>query len=39
MNARMKYLVENVGIDKFRELVEGYLGKKVEPWRPLPAWK
>jgi sulfite reductase (ferredoxin) len=39
MNARMKYLVHNLGIDKFRELVESYFGKKVEPWRPIEDWK
>lgn len=39
MNARMKYLVDKLGIDKFRELVEGYFGKKIEPWRAMAAWK
>eukprot|EP00624_Nannochloropsis_granulata_P007055 evm.model.NODE_600_length_6910_cov_24.721128.3 len=39
MNARMKYLVHNLGIDKFRELVEGYFGKKVEAWRPMEEWQ
>jgi len=38
-NARMKYLVHNLGIDKFRELVETYFGKPIEPWRPLPQWR
>ena len=38
-NARMKYLVYEKGIEKFRELVEGYYGKKVEKWRDLPEWK
>ena len=38
-NARMKYLVYEKGIEKFRELVESYYGKKVEPWRPLPEWE
>ncbi len=38
-NARMKYLVYEKGIEKFRELVETYYGKKVEPWRPLPDWE
>lgn len=39
MNARMKYLVHNLGIDGFRTLVEGYFGKKIEAWKPLPAWQ
>lgn len=39
MNARMKYLVHNLGIVKFRELVEGYFGKKVEAWRPMEEWQ
>ena len=39
MNARMKYLVHNLGIDKFRELVEGYFGKKIAPWRAMEEWQ
>jgi sulfite reductase (ferredoxin) len=39
MNARMKYLVHNLGIDGFRGLVEGYFGKPIEPWRPMQEWK
>jgi sulfite reductase (ferredoxin) len=38
-NARMKYLVHTLGIDAFKALVESYLGKPLEPWRPMPAWK
>jgi len=38
-NARMKYLVHTLGIEKFTELVETYYGKKVEPWRPMKAWE
>lgn len=38
-NARMKYLVHEQGIDKFRSLVETYFGKKIDPWVPLPPWK
>lgn len=37
-NARMKYLVYEKGIEKFRELVQGYFGKKIEKWRDLPEW-
>jgi sulfite reductase (ferredoxin) len=37
--ARMKYLINDWGVDKFRETVEGYFGKKIEPFKPLPEWK
>ncbi|EME29767.1 sulfite reductase (ferredoxin) [Galdieria sulphuraria] len=39
MLSRMKYLVHNMGIDAFRELVESYFGERIEPWRPLVLWK
>lgn len=39
LQARMKYLVDEWGIDKFRSVVEQYLGKKFEAFKPLPAWK
>ncbi len=38
-HARMKYLIEDWGIDKFRSKVEEYLGKALEPFKPLPDWK
>ena len=38
-HARMKYLVNDWGIDKFRSVVEQYLGKSVAPSRPLPEFK
>ena len=38
-NARMKYLVHTLGIDNFRQVVESYFGKKMEPWRDMKAWK
>lgn len=41
-NARMKYLVHRVGIDRFRELVRSYMdndGSALQTWRDLPAWK
>jgi sulfite reductase (ferredoxin) len=38
-HARMKYLLEEWGVDKFRTQVEEYLGKKLEPFKPLPEWK
>ena len=34
-NARMKYLVYEKGIEKFRELVESYYGKKIERFRDM----
>lgn len=37
-NARMKYLVDKMGIDAFRTLVEGYYGKSFETYRELPEW-
>lgn len=38
-NARMKYLVHNLGIDAFRSLVETYHGSKLAPWREMVPWK
>lgn len=39
-NARMKYLVDKMGIDSFRSLVETYFGSKFEPFRELEQpWK
>eukprot|EP00184_Porphyridium_aerugineum_P008204 CAMPEP_0184692510 /NCGR_PEP_ID=MMETSP0313-20130426/963_1 /TAXON_ID=2792 /ORGANISM="Porphyridium aerugineum, Strain SAG 1380-2" /LENGTH=685 /DNA_ID=CAMNT_0027150347 /DNA_START=300 /DNA_END=2357 /DNA_ORIENTATION=+ len=38
-NARMKYLVDKVGIDKFREMVESYYGERIKPFKKLPTWK
>lgn len=43
-NARMKYLVYEKGIEKFRELVRTYLDepkgtKMIETWKPLPEWE
>merc|ERR1719421_792899 len=38
-NARLKYLVNTLGIDDFRTLTEKYFGQKFEPWRELPPWK
>lgn len=37
--SRMKYLIEDWGVEKFRETVEGYFGKKFEPFRSLPEFK
>merc|ERR1711957_578811 len=38
-NARMKYLVHTLGIDNFRQLVESYFGKEIQPWREIKEWK
>ncbi|KAH7388471.1 hypothetical protein KP509_16G077400 [Ceratopteris richardii] len=37
--ARMKYLVHEWGIDKFRTVVEQYYGKQIEPFQELPPWE
>ena len=38
-HARMKYLIEDWGLDIFRKEIEEYLGKNIEPFRPLPDWR
>ncbi|MDJ0704388.1 MAG: sulfite reductase, ferredoxin dependent [Leptolyngbyaceae cyanobacterium MO_188.B28] len=38
-HARMKYLINDWGVEKFRASVEGFFGKPVQPYRPLPEWK
>lgn len=38
-HARMKYLLEDWGVEKFRQTVEGYFGKPLEPFRNLPDFK
>ena len=38
-HARMKYLLEEWGVEKFRAKVEEYLGKALQPFKPLPDWK
>ncbi|HEY9654852.1 MAG TPA: sulfite reductase, ferredoxin dependent, partial [Crinalium sp.] len=38
-HARMKYLIEDWGVDRFREKVESYFGKSIEPFKPLPEFK
>ena len=37
--ARLKYLISEWGIDKFRAVTEQYLGKKFQEFKPLPAWE
>ncbi|HAC63672.1 MAG TPA: sulfite reductase, ferredoxin dependent [Cyanothece sp. UBA12306] len=38
-HARMKYLINDWGVEKFRAKVEEYFGKSLEPFKPLPDWK
>ena len=38
-NARMKYLVDKLGINAFRKLVETYFGESFEPFRETKPWK
>ncbi|MEH2277932.1 MAG: sulfite reductase, ferredoxin dependent [Nostoc sp.] len=38
-HARLKYLINDWGVDKFRAQVEEYFGKSVEPFKPLPEFK
>lgn len=38
-HARMKYLLHNWGVEKFTAKVEEYFGKKIAPYKPLPAFK
>ncbi len=38
-HARMKYLLEEWGVDKFRATVEDYFGKQLTPYKPLPEFK
>lgn len=37
--SRMKYLINEWGIEKFRSVVEQYYGKKIEPFKELPEWE
>ncbi|MGF1932826.1 MAG: sulfite reductase, ferredoxin dependent [Nostoc sp. ChiQUE02] len=38
-HARLKYLINDWGVDKFRAQVEEYFGKAVEAFKPLPEFK
>ncbi|WP_138501266.1 sulfite reductase, ferredoxin dependent [Nostoc sp. PA-18-2419] len=38
-HARLKYLINDWGVDKFRTQVEEYFGKPVAPFKPLPEFK
>ncbi|MBA0669072.1 hypothetical protein Goklo_001925, partial [Gossypium klotzschianum] len=37
--SRMKYLISSWGIEKFRNVVEQYYGKKFKPFHELPEWE
>jgi sulfite reductase (ferredoxin) len=38
-HARMKYLIHDWGVEKFRAQVEEYLGKPLAPFKSLPDWR
>ncbi len=38
-HARMKYLINDWGVAKFKAKVEEYFGKAIAPYRELPPWK
>ncbi|MCC5601915.1 sulfite reductase, ferredoxin dependent [Nostoc favosum] len=38
-HARLKYLIHDWGVDKFRSKVEEYFGKSLTPFKELPEWK
>ncbi len=38
-HARMKYLIEDWGVEKFRAQVEQSFGKSIQPMRPTVAWQ
>jgi len=38
-HARLKYLIDDRGLDWFRAAVEAQAGFPLEPWRPLEPWK
>lgn len=38
-HSRMKYLIHDWGVDKFRQVLQGYFGKPLEPFKPLPPFK
>ncbi len=38
-HSRMKYLIHDWGVEKFKATVEGYLGKELKPYKKLPKWE
>ncbi|KST67452.1 sulfite reductase, ferredoxin dependent [Mastigocoleus testarum] len=39
LHARMKYLIHDWGIEKFKAKVESYFGKPLQPFKELPPWE
>jgi sulfite reductase (ferredoxin) len=37
-HARMKYLIHDWGVDRFRQQVESFFGKPLKPFKALPKW-
>mmetsp|Transcript_22580 Transcript_22580/g.76794 ORF Transcript_22580/g.76794 Transcript_22580/m.76794 type:complete len:664 (-) Transcript_22580:201-2192(-) len=37
--ARLKYLINDWGVEKFRKVVEQYMGHEFEPYKELPPWE
>jgi sulfite reductase (ferredoxin) len=37
-HARMKYLIHDWGVERFRQQVESYCGKPLKPFKALPKW-
>ncbi|MCS6942759.1 MAG: sulfite reductase, ferredoxin dependent [Geminocystis sp.] len=37
--ARLKYLIHDWGVDRFRQKVQEYFGKPLQPFKPLPPWR
>jgi sulfite reductase (ferredoxin) len=37
-HARMKYLIHDWGVERFRQQVETYFGKPLKPFKSLPQW-
>ena len=38
-HSRMKYLIHDWGVEKFKAKVESYLGKELQPYKKLPKWE
>ena len=38
-HARMKYLLHDWGVEKFKAKVESYFGKELKPFKKLPKWQ
>ena len=38
-HSRMKYLIHDWGLDRFKTTVESYFGKSIAPFKQLPEWK